>query len=139
MSFFREIAQEFRNEFEKATAEFAPQSLAKDFRGQSKPIAPHAANPYQQAVTQHAPGASSQQRPQANKQSKRSPQQGSRQSGQQTGRQTSTAEQTQVRTVSPVRAHQLVANLNPITARSAIIMSEVLGPPVSKRQRKTWR
>ena len=36
-----------------------------------------------------------------------------------------------------VKAHTIVADLNPETARNAIVLAEVLGPPVSKRQQKS--
>jgi len=32
-----------------------------------------------------------------------------------------------------------LSNLNSGTARSAIILSEIIGPPVSKRRRRKWR
>jgi hypothetical protein len=146
MSFFKDLAAEVQKEFDNATAEFKGDWLKSVPGLNTKPATP---SPLQQGgsasqqvdVRYHTPNPGviehhvssptnrssqpEQRPPQQKKRGKKPPQQ-----------QTSTAAQPRVKKVSSISAHKLVANLTPAVARSSIIMAEVLGPPVSKRQRR---
>ena len=124
MSLLREIAEEFKKEIEKATAEFNTQP-AQGSPGSGGNIAR-----MNSGVTPHSKSAAtgtkkrSSEQSQAKKQKKRAPQQ------------PAAVTPTKVQTGTPVRTHPIIKNLSPATARNAIIMAEIIGPPLSKRGRK---
>ena len=115
MSLLREIAEEFKKEIEKATAEFNTQP-AQGRSDSGENIARMNSKP-------SGTKKRSSEQSQTKKQKKRAPQQ------------PAAVTPTQVQTGTSVRKHQLIRNLNPATARNAIVMAEIIGPPVSKRKR----
>ena len=154
MSIFREIAEEFKNEIkrelEKASAEFNIQPA------QQRPASPVASGSQPQrarmdsGVVEHASGQSSAQRPRTKKQKKKAPVQSSgttiilpndtnTQDAQVYGTQTYNTQPQNTQTQASVkrtRLNQIRTGLNPQTARNAILMAEIIGRPVSKRQHK---
>ena len=135
MSFFKEIVDEFKREIEKATAELNAQTNKQAPRPQGPPP-PQRTNKADSGVIEH----SGTERPKPKKQRKKAPAQQPAATGAAgaTGTTRSPVEKTQVQKqpiVTGNAARQLVSSLNPQTARNAIIMSEVIGPPVSRRKK----
>jgi hypothetical protein len=152
MSFFRELADEVKRELSSASSEIKNEWQKSMHGSQASPVAPGSQQQRGPASQQASHGQAAhgqrmphsgvvarpanppvnrnmppEQRPQPQNRRKRAPQQ-----------QASANAQPQARTTTPVKAHKLVANLTPAVARTSIIMSEVLGPPVSKRQKRGW-
>ena len=120
MSFLKEIVDEVKGEIAKASQQAVPHVT-------QPPNRPGSNSSNQSGFSSQTREARTEQ-PQRPKQRKR-PQQQQPQQG-------TTQQQRQTQKASPIQARQLVANLNPVMARSAIIMAEVLAPPVSKRQNR---
>ena len=142
MSFFRDVIDEFKREMEKAQAEFGVQqsmnpTQGKPVYGSYGTVNSGMGGQTRVSMSTGTDGrtASSQRPAQSKKTRKKAPPQ---QQQIEPGIVTPTgqaAPKTQT-VIPPSRAHKTVANLNPQSARNAIILSEVLGPPVSKRQNR---
>ena len=123
MSFFQEMINEFKQEMQKEMA--ANMGHAPANMGQT---------PANMGQTPANSGVRISDSTSTKKQRKKAPQKKSASTAKRPQPQTQAQPQSQ--TVATGQAHQLVANLNPQTARNAIIMAEIIGPPVSRRQRK---
>jgi len=132
MSFFQEMINEFKQEIEKEMAVFSTQPSTQSPRPKQAP-----------ASMGHTPantGVRITDSTTAKKQRKKAPQKKSAPAAPRPQAQTQTQTQVEQRAqphwqpVTTGRAHHLAANLNPQTARNAIIMAEIIGPPVSRRK-----
>ena len=137
MSFFQEMINEFKQEIQK---EMAVLDIRPDKQAQ-QPV-PASSMPANMGRAPANTGVRISDSSSPKKQRKKAPQKKSATTATRPQAQKKVAQQTQQQTqvqaqpVTTGHAQQLVANLNPQTARNAIIMAEVIGPPVSKRQRK---
>ena len=138
MSFFKEIVTEFKNELEKAKSELGVDAKSFNPSNQNSTGSNPQVAPFNQSQGRQANTANTQRRKSSGKSRQRRETAESVSTDESTG--TTVAPRPSATSQSTARAsssvHSAVAGLNPQTARNAIIMAEVLGQPVSKRQRK---
>ena len=147
MSFFQEMIDEFKQEIQKELAVFdiqptkkAPQSGQTSSMPDSGVIEHKQSTPVNTGRKSTNTGVRITDSSSTKKQRKKTPQKKSTSTSPRPQAQTQAQQpaqpQTQTQKSAQGHAHHLVANLNPQTARNAIIMAEIIGPPVSRRQRK---
>ena len=133
MSFIQEMINEFKQEIQKELAAFDIQPASQV----SQPApAPSQGMPASMGRAPANTGVRITGSSSTKKQRKKAPQKKTttspRPQAQTQAQQPQAPPQTQ--TIAQGQTHHLITNLNPQTARNAIIMAEIIGPPVSRRQ-----
>ena len=139
MSFFQEMIDEFKKEIQKEMAVFDIQPTRQVSTKSDSGVIEHKQGmPANMGRKSTNTGVRITDSSSTKKQRKKAPQKKSASTSPRPQAKAQTQQQTQPQTQTTAQSHkhQLIANLNPQTARNAIIMAEIIGPPVSRRQRR---